>query len=472
MRTTRSRIVLVTAGLLALAAIGSVVLLRQVLLARLAEDVDLQLRQEADEFSALVAQSGFEEAGAEVDVADVIRTFLSRNVPESDEVLVGLVDGRVLARTPEPPLRIEEDLDLVDGWWSELAPTFRTDPSAAGDVRSLVVPVLSDDDRVATFVVANFVQFDRDDVDEIVTAAAQVLAVAVVIAAVLAWIVAGRVLRPLRVLADTASSIDEGDFDRRVPVPGTTDLAALAETLNGMLDRIERAYVSQRQFLDDAAHELRTPLTIMRGHLELARDDEPLDAQTRSIVMDEIDRMARLVDDLLVLATARRPDFVVLEPVDVRDLADAVADRAWALGDRRWHRDIDVDEVVSLDQQRITQAWMNFVRNAVQHTDPGNDITIFARRSGAELHLGVSDSGDGLDPADVERILSRFGRGASGRRDRTDGIGLGLAIAGVIADAHGGSLHVDPGPGTGASFWLAVPASTPEPPADPGAVTP
>lgn len=472
MRTTRSRIVLVTAGLLALAAIGSVVLLRQVLLARLAEDVDLQLRQEADEFSALVAQSGFEEAGAEVDVADVIRTFLSRNVPESDEVLVGLVDGRVLARTPEPPLRIEEDLDLVDGWWSELAPTFRTDPSAAGDVRSLVVPVLSDDDRVATFVVANFVQFDRDDVDEIVTAAAQVLAVAVVIAAVLAWIVAGRVLRPLRVLADTASSIDEGDFDRRVPVPGTTDLAALAETLNGMLDRIERAYVSQRQFLDDAAHELRTPLTIMRGHLELARDDEPLDAQTRSIVMDEIDRMARLVDDLLVLATARRPDFVVLEPVDVRDLADAVADRAWALGDRRWHRDIDVDEVVSLDQQRVTQAWMNFVRNAVQHTDPGNDITIFARRSGAELHLGVSDSGDGLDPADVERILSRFGRGASGRRDRTDGIGLGLAIAGVIADAHGGSLHVDPGPGTGASFWLAVPASTPELPADPGAVTP
>lgn len=472
MRTTRSRIVLVTAGLLALAAIGSVVLLRQVLLARLAEDVDLQLRQEADEFSALVAQSGFEEAGAEVDVADVIRTFLSRNVPESDEVLVGLVDGGVLARTPEPPLRIEEDLDLVDGWWSELAPTFRTDPSAAGDVRSLVVPVLSDDDRVATFVVANFVQFDRDDVDEIVTAAAQVLAVAVVIAAVLAWIVAGRVLRPLRVLADTASSIDEGDFDRRVPVPGTTDLAALAETLNGMLDRIERAYVSQRQFLDDAAHELRTPLTIMRGHLELARDDEPLDAQTRSIVMDEIDRMARLVDDLLVLATARRPDFVVLEPVDVRDLADAVADRAWALGDRRWHRDIDVDEVVSLDQQRITQAWMNFVRNAVQHTDPGNDITIFARRSGAELHLGVSDSGDGLDPADVERILSRFGRGASGRRDRTDGIGLGLAIAGVIADAHGGSLHVDPGPGTGASFWLAVPASTPELPADPGAVTP
>ncbi|MEM9037493.1 MAG: HAMP domain-containing sensor histidine kinase [Actinomycetota bacterium] len=472
MRTTRSRIVLVTAGLLALAAIGSVVLLRQVLLARLAEDVDLQLRQEADEFSALVAQSGFEEAGAEVDVADVIRTFLSRNVPESDEVLVGLVDGGVLARTPEPPLRIEEDLDLVDGWWSELAPTFRTDPSAAGDVRSLVVPVLSDDDRVATFVVANFVQFDRDDVDEIVTAAAQVLAVAVVIAAVLAWIVAGRVLRPLRVLADTASSIDEGDFDRRVPVPGTTDLAALAETLNGMLDRIERAYVSQRQFLDDAAHELRTPLTIMRGHLELARDDEPLDAQTRSIVMDEIDRMARLVDDLLVLATARRPDFVVLEPVDVRDLADAVADRAWALGDRRWHRDIDVDEVVSLDQQRVTQAWMNFVRNAVQHTDPGNDITIFARRSGAELHLGVSDSGDGLDPADVERILSRFGRGASGRRDRTDGIGLGLAIAGVIADAHGGSLHVDPGPGTGASFWLAVPASTPELPADPGAVTP
>ncbi|MEO1064457.1 MAG: HAMP domain-containing sensor histidine kinase [Actinomycetota bacterium] len=461
MTTTRSRIVVVTVGLLALAAITSVLLLRQVLLARLAEDVDQQLRQEADEFSALVVEAADDGTGT-TDVAELIRTFLSRNVPESDEVLVGLVDGRVLARTPESPAPVEDDPELIARWWSEQMSAFRTDDSAAGEVRSLIVPIEADGERVGAFVVAHFLRSDRDDVTEVVTAAAQVLAVAVVVAGALAWIVAGRVLRPLSVLSDTAARIDEDDVGRRVPVSGPSDLASLAETLNGMLDRIERAYVSQRQFLDDAAHELRTPLTILRGHLELIRMDEPLDAETRTIVMEEIDRMARLVDDLLVLASARRPDFVVTEPVDVRDLAEAVADRAWALGDRHWERDIAVDEVALLDDQRITQAWMNFVRNAVQHTKDGDEITVFVHRVGPELRLGVRDSGEGLDPADVDRIMARFGRASSERRDRTDGTGLGLAISSAIADAHGGSVGVDPGPGTGASFWLALPVPAPD----------
>ena len=462
MRTTRARIVLVTVGLLALAALMSVLLLRQVLLARLAEDVDQQLRQEADEFAALVESSAADPETSETDVAELIRTFLARNVPGPDEVLVGLVDGRVLARTPEPPTPVEDDPELVAAWWAESTSAFRTDDSAAGEVRSLVVPIEAGGERVGAFVVADFVRADRDDVNDIVAAAAQVLAIAVAVAGALAWVVAGRVLRPLRTLAETAASIDEEDVGRRVPVSGPSDLVSLSETLNGMLDRIERAYVSQRQFLDDAAHELRTPLTIMRGHLELVRDDEPLDAETRSVVMEEIDQMARLVDDLLLLATARRPDFVVVEPVDVRDLAEAVLARASALGDRRWERDITVDEVAQLDDQRITQAWMNFARNAVQHTDDGDEITVFAHRVGAELRLGVRDTGHGLDPADVDRILERFGRAASPRRDRTDGTGLGLAIAGAVAQAHGGTIGVDPGPGTGASFWLSLPVPVPD----------
>ena len=158
------------------------------------------------------------------------------------------------------------------------------------------------------------------------------------IASALAWVVAGRVLAPLRVLSDTARSIGESDLTRRIPTSGTDELAELGRTFNAMLDRLEAAFDSQRAFVSDASHELRTPITIVRGHLELLGDDPEERRETIALVTDELDRMSRFVDDLLLLARAERDDFLRVSEVELGALTDELAEKASALGKRSWQR--------------------------------------------------------------------------------------------------------------------------------------
>ena len=146
-----------------------------------------------------------------------------------------------------------------------------------------------------------------------------------------AWSVSGRLLAPVRQLRTTAQEITDTDLSRRIPVEGHDDISDLVRTVNAMLDRLDGAFATQRTFLDDAGHELRTPVTVLRGHLELL---DPYDHQdvttTRELLLDEIDRMSRLVDDLIVLAKAGRPDFLRPAPTDVGVLTDQVLDKARA----------------------------------------------------------------------------------------------------------------------------------------------
>src|SRR5690606_16177523 len=179
----------------------------------------------------------------------------------------------------------------------------------------------------------------------------------------------------LRLVRQTAARIsDSSDLTRRLDVPGDDDVAALAATFNHMLDRLEQAFAVQRDFVDDAGHELRTPITVVRGHLELM-GDSPRDRQeTVAIVTDELDRMARIVEDLLVLAKSGQPDFVLTAPVELADLTDDLFAKARALGPRTWRLDGLADGVAALDAQRVTQAVLNLARNAVEHTADGAEI--------------------------------------------------------------------------------------------------
>ena len=138
------------------------------------------------------------------------------------------------------------------------------------------------------------------------------------ITALAAW-QSGRLLAPLRTLRSTAEEITESDLSQRIPETGNDDITALTRTVNGMLDRLEAAFVGQRQFLDDAGHELKTPLTVLRGHLELLDTGSPQEvAETRALLLDEVDRMSRLVGDLILLAKSNRPDFLNPRRVDAR----------------------------------------------------------------------------------------------------------------------------------------------------------
>ncbi|HEY9289683.1 MAG TPA: HAMP domain-containing sensor histidine kinase, partial [Microlunatus sp.] len=287
------------------------------------------------------------------------------------------------------------------------------------------------------------------------------------------YAVAGQLLAPLRSLRRTAQRITDTDLSERIPedqLSSRDEVADLGRTMNAMLDRLDRSFDSQRRFLDDVGHELRTPVTIVRGHLELMDPHDPGDVEeTRTLAMDELDRMQRLVDDLMLLAKSRRPDFLRLAPTAVSDVLTSVLDKVTPLRDREWGIDANTDSIVLLDHQRISQALLQLVSNALRFTEPGAVIALGARVSAADqtevgpggtLQIWVRDEGSGITAEDQQMIFERYRRAALGTDDHPHGAGLGLAIVEVIAEAHGGRVELDSAPGRGSTFSLIIPYET------------
>jgi two-component system OmpR family sensor kinase len=470
LRSTRSRVLLGALGLLAATVAMSIIVDRAILLTSLGERIDRELVQEVGEFQRL-AQGGVDPATGDRLGEDVVRifdVFFDRNVPFADEVVLSLVGGRPYIRSAGAIYPIEELNDLVTEWAGVSDATFGSSETPGGSLRWLAVPMsTATTANAGTFVVGQFPSVKRAEIDDAVLVAMIAGFAAFLVASVLAWLIAGRVLAPLRQLAEGAAAVREEDLSHRIAVRGTGELADLSTAFNAMLDRVEDAVASQRAFLDDAGHELRTPLTIVRGHLELAPADVPLSASTRRLVFDELDRMGRIVDDLLVLAKADHPDFVVPSPTDVADLTVEIVEKARPLAARDWAVQPDAVVVAPLDRQRIIQAWMNLVRNAIQHTGEGDRIVVFARVVEGWIELGVEDTGEGVAQADRKRIFERFGRGLSARRTRTDGAGLGLAIASAIVVGHRGEITLRDTPAGGATFILRLPLEHQVPVPDP-----
>jgi two-component system, OmpR family, sensor kinase len=228
-----------------------------------------------------------------------------------------------------------------------------------------------------------------------------------------------------------------------------------------MLDRLQGSMTAQRQLLDDVGHELRTPITIVQGHLELQDPSDAEDVESvRSIALDELDRMRLLVDDLVTLAAADRPEFATRHPLEVGRLTDDVLDKARSLGDRCWSVDARAEERWPLDPNRITQAWLQLAVNAVKFSAPGSPIALGSRSAQGELRLWVRDEGAGIAPEDQQRIFERFARGANSTR--AEGSGLGLPIVSAIAAAHGGRVELASAPGRGSTFTIVIAEQQPE----------
>jgi signal transduction histidine kinase len=452
----RVRVLGFTSALVAGAIFGGLLVQRAVLLERLDDDVDSTLEQERSELERLAAgvnpTTGQPFAG---DVRAIFDTFLQRNVPVEGEAFFTFVDGAPYSATPAP-VRLDADRVLAAEWGSLREGERGQLDTDAGSVRYLAVPLESQGTTRGVFVVANFVRGEREQIETWFRVAAVVAAVILAVATAVAWIVAGRLLRPVRQLTSTARTITEADFAQRIPVEGDDEIAELAATFNDMLDRLQFAFEAQRAFVDDAGHELRTPITIVRGHLELLGDDPVERAETIALVTDELDRMARIVDDLLLLAKAEQPDFIRRQPIEISDLTTELLVKARALASRTWTLDACAEGTVMLDPQRVTQAVLNLARNAVEQTTSEDEVTIGSAMDGPTLRLWVRDSGPGVHPADRERIFERFARGGSGRR-RSDGAGLGLAIVAAVAAGHGGSVELESAPGHGAQFTIVLP---------------
>lgn len=462
LHSTRVRILGWCLLLLAGSTVASLVVIRHIVLVRLDERLDRDLVQEVREFERLVG--GVNPATAQPfgpDLQGIADVYLARNIFGEGEAVLVLVDGQPYRASfgADYPL---EDLEQAVARWAALRePSRGRVATPVGELRYLAVPVLLGGAPRGTFVSAVYPAEEREEVDEAMRAAATVSLATLTVASLAAWVVAGRVLAPIRVLTETARHIGESNLSRRIEARGDDELAELAETFNAMLGRLEEAFSSQQAFLDDASHELRTPITIIRGQLELMGEDPEERRQTVRIVTEELDRMSRLVDDLLTLAKADRPDFLRLETVEIAEFTEAMVSRVSNLAPRHWQTESVGHGVVVADRHRLTQAVMNLADNAARYTTDGTPVFLGSSIDGSEARMWVRDNGPGVHPEDQPRLFERFVRGTSGA-GRREGAGLGLAIVRAVAEAHGGRVEVASRPGTGATFTVIVPVDPPQ----------
>ena len=276
----------------------------------------------------------------------------------------------------------------------------------------------------------------------------------IVVAGAATYVFAGRALRPVEAIRARVASMSEKDLAERVPVPAARDeVGRLAETMNGMIARLEQAQKVQRRFVADASHELRSPLATIGAGLELLQDSDP---STVGALRGETRRLGRLVDDLLLLA---RADERGLQPrhdeVDLDEIVEAERGRPYEDGMRTEVRAEHV-RVVG-DRSQLVRVLRNLVDNAHRHAR--SHVLVTLGRDGDRAVLDVADDGPGVPADDRIRIFERFVRLDDARARADGGSGLGLAIVAEVVAAHDGQVWVDDAPGGGALFRVRLPAA-------------
>jgi len=214
----------------------------------------------------------------------------------------------------------------------------------------------------------------------------------------------------------------------------------------------------ERSFVQDASHELRTPITVALGHAELVQRQatDPTAADDIAVIADELMRLRRLVDRLLLLAGTEDPELLHLRPVDVEGIA-VESLRRWAATPRKWVLGMADEAVVMADAERLEVVFDALIENAVQHTHEDATIEVGVRRLDGLAMISFRDTGTGIPEEDLHRIFDRFARADPGRSRQTGGFGLGLSIVRTIVEAHGGTVHVQSRVGYGTTFRIDLP---------------
>ncbi len=449
----RLRLMLAVTGAVALVLAGGGFLLYHHLATSLDSTLDQGLRTRSRDVAALVSQAdpGLREAPP-APVADTAGSFAQvldarGRVHDETRGLGGrpLLAGALLQRARAGPLLITR-VHLL-----------------GADVRLLAVPVATQGRHVVLVVGAPLASRDR----ALSSLRSELLVggpFALLLAALIGYLVAGAALAPVERMRARAASITERRLSERLPVPRARDeIARLGTTLNEMLDRLEAGLRRERSFVADASHELRTPLSLVRTEVELALDMPrgipELQAALRSIG-EEADRLSQLADDLLLLARLDEGQIPLrVEPVHAEALLGDLAERfrRRAADDGRRIAVQATEIVMRCDRIRVEQALANLVENALRHGS--GTVTLSAALHGGEVEVHVVDEGPGFADGIVDTALERFTRGDAARR--AGGAGLGLAIVKAIIEAHGGTVALAHDEGGGADVVLLLPHARP-----------
>ena len=286
-----------------------------------------------------------------------------------------------------------------------------------------------------------------------------------VLAAAGGLFLAGRALAPIDHMATAAEQINGSDLSGRMGAQGSEELGRLAAAFDRMLERLDQAFQRERRFVSDVSHELRTPLTALRGRIEVTLTrprSRPEYEDTLRSLETEVARLTRLSEDLLLLARLDRGALAPRrERVDVGGLLATVAEQVRPLAEARGQlleERVEPGLVLTGDPDQLIRLFFNLLDNAVKFTGDGGRVGIAGSRDVATVTVEVSDTGAGIAPEHVDKVFDRFYRAEESRARATGGHGLGLAIAGEIARAHGGTLSVSSRPGHGSTFTVTLQA--------------
>ena len=315
---------------------------------------------------------------------------------------------------------------------------------------------------------------DSETMEAVATAYGIAIPLLLLIAALGGYFLATRSLSPVAAMSARAAEISSSNLNERLPVGSRRDeLTALAEVVNGLLERLERAFAQQRRFMADASHELRTPVAVLRTEADVTLSrptrTEAEYRESVSVMRDSAQRLGRIVDDLFLLARADAGHLPLRrEPLYLEDVVDEAARAVQSLARER---DVRVqllpleDSPYDGDADLLGRVLLNLLDNAIKHSPPGGTVTLALTRTAHEYHVAVTDEGAGIPPEAQSQIFERFFRADKARSrtsgDATAGAGLGLAIGRWIAEAHGGRLELVKSGANGAEFLLALPLSRP-----------
>ncbi len=469
---TRTRIVLWYLILMGLFIATAIPAIRYRLIAEVTARVEEDMREELEEFEEELIESLLESnlksnpeltatERANQDIYLAFDKFISTNRAEDDNYFIAIVNGSFYkTNAPYLPEIITPDSELMEYWQQitvEKEGEVEIDDPKIGSILYQAEPIKTTEEVIGVFVVAHLTAGERQEVLSSFNTVVQVLLLMILLASVMAWMAAGRILTPLKNFSNTLKSISESDLSQRIQVRGQGELAQLGRTFNAMMERIEDSFATQRNFINDAGHELRTPITIIRGHLELMDVDTPEQRETVDLTIDELDRMNRLVEDLVLLAKSERPNFLQIETIELSSFVAELFGKMQTLGERNWHLDNQIlSGKMTGDHQRITQAMINLANNAVQHTVVDSLIVFGAKLEGDRVEFWLRDTGNGIAASEQERIFDRFTRVKNTRR-RSEGSGLGLSIVKAVVEAHQGEINLQSKLGIGSTFTLIFP---------------
>jgi two-component system, OmpR family, sensor kinase len=427
------------------------------------------LMQDLDASLMTVAQVVHDTRSDDADDSDLETILRNLLGPESYERFVQLFDpdGRPRPRVPQPrastlPFSAQARANARRG-----IKTFETITHDREQVRILTMPIVEDNRVVRIVQVGSPLTRAQGVLRRYLETLVVLIPLGVGLAAAGGYVIAGKALRPVDEMTAAARRITAEDLHQRIRRQGTQDeLDRLAETLNGMLARLDEAFRQMRRFAADAAHELRTPLTALKGGIEVALRQARTPEEYQHVLvssLEDVDRLIRVAEDLLLLSRAAVPPEMPRPRIELEPLVLEALELGTRLAQGTGvHVKLGpvAPAAVRGDVSALGRAMRNLVENAVKYTPAGGTVDLTLRTADGQAFFAVRDTGIGIAPADAERIFEPFVRLDAARARETGGTGLGLAIARSIVLAHGGTLTLEREPGPGNCFVISLPLAS------------